>query len=66
VIDDEPNVLYSMEKGFQSDALTVLTAQTGAGAGLEMIEQQRPDAVILDVRLSDMSGLDVFDRIRPD
>ena len=29
VIDDEPNVLYSMEKGFQSDALTVLTALAG-------------------------------------
>lgn len=63
VVDDEPNVLYSIEKGLQSDEREVVVALTGRQA-LELIEQQRPDAVILDVRLTDMSGLDVFDRIR--
>jgi nitrogen regulation protein NR(I) len=63
VVDDEPNVLYSLTKSLQSDTLTVLTAQTGR-QGIEVVEQQRPDAVILDVRLSDLSGLEVFDRIR--
>ena len=63
VIDDEPNVLYSIEKALHSDELEVVGALTG-WKGLELVEQQRPDAVILDVRLSDMSGLDVFDRIR--
>jgi nitrogen regulation protein NR(I) len=63
VVDDEPNVLYSIEKGLQSDELEVVVAATGR-QGIELVEQTRPDAVILDVRLSDMSGLDVFDRIR--
>jgi two-component system nitrogen regulation response regulator GlnG len=63
VVDDEPNVLYSIESSFQSEDVTVLTAAT-AWQGLELIQQQRPDAVILDVRLSDMSGLETFDRIR--
>ncbi len=63
VVDDEPNVLYSIEKGLQSDELEVVVAPTGR-QGVEMVEQARPDAVILDVRLSDMSGLDVFDQIR--
>jgi two-component system nitrogen regulation response regulator GlnG len=63
VVDDEPNVLYSLARSLQSDALEVLTAQTGR-EGLELIRQRRPDAVILDVRLSDMSGLEVFDRAR--
>jgi two-component system nitrogen regulation response regulator GlnG len=63
VVDDERNVLYALAKGLRSDTLEVLTAQTGR-EGLQLIEQRRPDAVILDVRLSDMSGLEVFDRAR--
>jgi two-component system nitrogen regulation response regulator GlnG len=63
VVDDEANVLYSLAKSLQSDTLEVLTASTGRG-GIELVEQRRPDVVILDVRLSDLSGLEVFDRIR--
>ena len=63
VVDDEPNVLYSLKKSFHSNDVTVLTAPTAA-QGLELVRRQRPDAVILDVRLGDMSGLEAFDRIR--
>jgi DNA-binding NtrC family response regulator len=63
VVDDEPNVLYSLEKSLQSDTLEVLTART-ARQGIEMVQRRQPDAVLLDVRLADMSGLEAFDRIR--
>ena len=63
VVDDEPNVLYSFQKTFQSDGLEVVTASTGR-EGIELVAARPPDAVILDVRLSDMSGLEVFDAIR--
>jgi two-component system nitrogen regulation response regulator GlnG len=63
VVDDEPNVLYSIQKSFDANDVTVLTALT-ATQGLNLIESQRPDAVILDIRLGDMSGLEAFDRIR--
>jgi two-component system nitrogen regulation response regulator GlnG len=63
VVDDEPNVLYSIEKGLQSDTVEVVVAQTGR-QGIDLVRRLRPDAVILDVRLSDMSGLDAFDQIR--
>ena len=63
VVDDEPNVLYSFRKGLSQEGLCVQTAETGQ-EGLRLIEQERPDAVILDVRLPDMSGLDIFDRIQ--
>ncbi len=63
VVDDEPNVLYSFQKTFPSDGLEVVTASTGR-KGIELARLQPPDAVILDVRLSDMTGLDVFDEIR--
>jgi DNA-binding NtrC family response regulator len=62
LIDDEPNVLYSFARSLGSSSLRVDTALT-AKEGLERVQQQRPDAVLLDVRLSDMSGLAVFERI---
>jgi nitrogen regulation protein NR(I) len=62
-VDDEQNVLYSIEKHFRSESLEVATASSGREA-LEQMARKRPDAVIVDVRLADMSGLDLFDRIR--
>ncbi len=59
IIDDEPNLLYSLKKSLQTDELEVITAATGE-QGIAAFEQHRPDAVILDVRLPDMSGLDAF------
>ena|SRR5947209_4134895 len=63
VVDDEPNVLYSLEKTLRSDDLEVLTAPTARQA-IDLVRRRRPDAVLLDIRLADMSGLDAFDRIR--
>lgn len=63
VIDDEPNVLYSLQKSLASETLDVVTAKTGK-EGIERLVNVLPDAVIVDVRLPDMSGLDAYDRIR--
>jgi two-component system nitrogen regulation response regulator GlnG len=63
VVDDEPNVLYSLEKALCSEELEVVTASTGR-QGVEQARRRHPDAVLLDVRLTDMSGLDALDRIR--
>ena len=63
IVDDEPNLLYSLKKGLESDELRVLTAET-AEQGIDAVRKHEPDAVILDVRLPDMSGLDAFNEIR--
>jgi two-component system nitrogen regulation response regulator GlnG len=63
VVDDEPNVLYSIKKRFESEELEVEVAHTGR-QGVERTRHFRPDAVILDVRLTDLSGMEVFDEIR--
>jgi two-component system nitrogen regulation response regulator GlnG len=63
VVDDELNVLYSIQKIFQTEDLEVVTASTER-QGIEMARRQPPDVAILDVRLSDISGLEVFDEIR--
>jgi nitrogen regulation protein NR(I) len=63
IIDDEPNLRYSLEQSLRSETLDVITAAT-ADLGIELVRRQPLDAVLLDVRLPDMSGLDAFDRIR--
>lgn len=63
VVDDERNVLYSLKKGLQTDEISIVTADT-AQEGLDLVVSARPDAVILDVRLPDMNGLDAYDEIR--
>ncbi len=63
IVDDEPSVLYSLQRTLQSENLQLLTASTGRRA-VALLEEERPDVVLLDVRLPDMSGLETFDLLR--
>ena len=63
IVDDEPNVLYSLGKRLRSESLEVFVASTGL-QGIDLVKQLNPDVVLLDVRLPDMSGLDAFEEIR--
>jgi len=63
IVDDEPNIRLSLQESLAGDTLRVVTAPN-AKAGIEMVKLHRPDAVLLDVRLPDLSGLDAYDKIR--
>ena len=63
VVDDEPNIRFTLAEGLGSPQLTVLEAAT-AGEGIRAVRARRPDAVLLDVRLPDMSGLEAFRAMR--
>lgn len=63
IIDDEESLLYSLEAGLATDDVEVLTATTGR-EGVAAVRRGTLDTVILDVRLPDMTGLEVFDQIR--
>jgi DNA-binding NtrC family response regulator len=63
VIDDEPNIAYSIETCLASDTLKVIFAAT-ARKGIQMVRDLKPDAVLCDVRLPDMSGLDAYQEIK--
>jgi len=62
VIDDEPSIVFTVSETLGSNQLQVLSAAT-AKEGLEIVRRYRPHVVLLDIRLPDMSGLDVFERI---
>jgi two-component system nitrogen regulation response regulator GlnG len=63
VIDDEPNILYTISETLAAPDVEVISAAS-AHDGIEAVRTRRPDAVLLDVRLPDMSGLEAFRRIR--
>jgi DNA-binding response OmpR family regulator len=65
VVDDSPEIIEVVSLCFQlrwSDA-ELMSASTG-NAGLELIEAENPDIVILDIGLPDMEGFEVLREIR--
>ena len=58
VVEDDPAILDAVAYSIRRDGHEVVTAIDGL-AGLEIAREQKPDAIVLDVMLPRMSGLDV-------
>jgi DNA-binding NtrC family response regulator len=64
LIDDDPVLLpEQVRQTFPEPAHRVTVAANGA-EGVEQVRSHPPDVILLDLRLPDGSGLDVFERIR--
>ncbi len=63
VVDDEPQILRALRINLSARGYDVVTASTGAAA-LRAAAERRPDVVILDLGLPDMSGIDVLAGLR--
>lgn len=65
VIDDSPDIIEVVSLCFQLrwSGTTVVSASNG-NKGLELIEAESPDLVILDIGLPDMDGFQILREIR--
>jgi two-component system, OmpR family, KDP operon response regulator KdpE len=63
VVDDQASLLHTLGESLRGGGYDVQLASTG-GQALELIEQCLADAVILDLSLPDMGGMQVLTRIR--
>ena len=63
IADDEPNIVAALEYLLQRSGYEVRVARSGDEA-LKLIEQHRPDLVLLDVMMPVRSGYDVCQRVR--
>ncbi len=59
IVDDDAQLRHSFEKILSAEGHKVLMAATGE-AGLEIVRNDRPEIVVMDVRLPGMGGLEAF------
>ena len=63
VVDDEPSIRDLLVASLHFAGFEVTTAASGSEA-IEVIEQNKPDLIVLDVMLPDIDGFTVTSRIR--
>lgn len=63
VVDDEEHIRFLYSEELTEEGYDVITADSGYKL-LEKIEAEKPDLVILDIKMVDYNGLDLLQDIR--
>jgi two-component system KDP operon response regulator KdpE len=63
VVDDEAGILRLMKLELSAQGFRVITASDGEAA-ITLAEEHRPDAILLDVMMPGISGIEVMRRLR--
>ena len=63
VVDDEEPILLLYQEELGDEGYEVVTASSGQGL-VELIEQEQPDLVTLDIKLGSEDGLELLQEIR--
>jgi len=63
IVDDEEHIRYLYSEELSEAGYEVITAESGHML-LEKIEEEKPDLVVLDIKMVDYNGLDLLQDIR--
>ena len=63
IVDDEIDILKTFREIFELRGWQVFTAPTGT-IGMSILEKEKIDIVLLDIRLPDRSGMDALQDIK--
>lgn len=63
VVDDEPEILELLQYNFNKKGLEVAIARNGQ-EGLEMIQQDPPQIIVLDIMMPVMNGIEMCRQLR--
>ena len=63
VVDDEPRIGNVLRIKLRLAGYDVITTTSGAEA-IEIIRTQKPDLVLLDIIMPDVTGMDVLEKVR--
>ena len=59
IVDDHPSFRASARAILEADGFSIVGEAEDGATGLALLRKLRPDVVLLDVQLPDMSGFDV-------
>tara|TARA_B100001245_G_C22872207_1_gene419427 strand:- start:393 stop:761 length:369 start_codon:yes stop_codon:yes gene_type:complete len=65
IVDDEPNILMSLEFLLKKSGYQVFIARDGREA-LDIVEMELPDIILLDVMMPEVDGYEVCQKIKND
>ncbi|MFQ5975065.1 MAG: PleD family two-component system response regulator [Candidatus Hydrothermarchaeales archaeon] len=65
IVDDEPDIRLAVGKILEKEGYDVVDAEDGADC-LKKIKEEKPDLVLLDIMMPDMSGWKVLNEIQSD
>ncbi|MFZ5585342.1 MAG: response regulator [Thermodesulfobacteriota bacterium] len=63
IVDDEEHIRFLYSEELTDEGYEVVTADSGYQL-LERIEKEKPDLIILDIKMVDYNGLDLLQDIR--
>jgi DNA-binding response OmpR family regulator len=65
VVDDEPGIVEIVEANLLGDGFEVVSASNGK-EGLEMVQSEQPELIVLDVMMPEMDGWQVLKALETD
>lgn len=65
IVDDEPNIVMSLEYTFKKNNFQVFIARDGQEA-LDILKNALPDIIILDVMMPNVDGYNTLEQIKSD
>lgn len=65
IVDDEPNIIMSLEYTFKKNNFQVFIARDGQEA-LDILKTEQPDLIILDIMMPNVDGYATIEAIRKD
>lgn len=63
VVDDEPSILLAFRRAFRDTPVDVVSAES-ANEGLAVAREHHPDAVVMDIQLPGLTGLEALGQFR--
>ncbi len=64
IVDDEPSITNALALFFERNGGHIVTRAHSGTEGIERFMQDRPDVVLLDLKMRDISGFSVLDQLR--
>jgi DNA-binding response OmpR family regulator len=65
IVDDNPDVIFSVKSGLENvtENFRIIGVESGEKC-LEFLETEKPDLILLDIMMPGMSGWKTFDKIK--